>query len=114
MAKFEFVAWLVKWILEREEFEFDWDSGNTTKNLQKHKVTAQSAEQVFFNKNDLVPLGIQVAPATNEPRFGALGVDLAGRKLSLAFAIREGRVRIISIRPMSKIERKNYESIRQK
>jgi uncharacterized DUF497 family protein len=59
----------------------------------------------------LVPLGIQVAPATNEPRFGALGVDFSGNKLSLCFTIREGKIRIISVRPMSKLERKNYESI---
>lgn len=112
MAQFEFVAWLAKWILEQENFEFDWDHGNSTKSLQKHKVTPESAEQVFVNKDFLVPLGIQVTPATNEPRFGALGTDLQGRRLSLCFTIRNGRIRIISVRPMSKVERKNYESIR--
>lgn len=60
----------------------------------------------------LVPLGIQVAPTTNEPRFGALGTDFSGKKLSLSFTIREGRIRIISVRPMSKSERKNYEQVR--
>lgn len=112
MAQFEFVAWLVKWILEQQSFDFDWDIGNSTKSLQKHKVSSESAEQVFMNKDFLVPLGIQVAPTTNEPRFGALGTDFSGRNLSLSFTIREGRVRIISARPMSKLERKNYESIR--
>ncbi len=112
MARFEFVAWLVKWILEQESFDFDWDHGNSTKSLQKHKISSDSAEQAFVNRDLLVPLGIQVAPATNEPRFGALGTDFSGRKISLCFTIREGRIRIISVRPMSKIERKNYESIR--
>lgn len=112
MAMFEFVAWLVKWILEQESFDFDWDHGNSTKSLQKHKVSSESAEQVFMNKDLFVPLGIQVVPDTNEPRFGALGTDFSGRKLSLCFTIREGRVRIISARAMSKVERKNYESIR--
>lgn len=112
MAQFEFVAWLVKWILEQHSFEFDWDSGNSTKSLQKHKVSSECAEQAFMNKDFLVPLGIQVTPTTNEPRFGALGTDFLGRKLSMSFSIREGRIRIISARPMSKIERKNYESIR--
>jgi uncharacterized DUF497 family protein len=60
----------------------------------------------------IVPLGIQVAPATNEPRFGVLGTDFSGRKLSVCFTIREGKIRIISARPMSKNERMNYESIR--
>lgn len=112
MAQFEFVAWLVKWILEQPHFEFEWDAGNSTKSLQKHKVSPENAEQVFLNKDFLVPLGIQVSPTTNEPRFGALGTDLSGRKLSLSFTIREGRIRVISCRPMSKSERKNYESIR--
>jgi|SRR6185312_2453416 len=112
MAQFEFVAWLVQWILEKQSFEFDWDNGNSTKSLQKHKVSPESAEQVFMNKDFLVPLGIQVSPAANEPRFGALGTDLSGNKLSLSFTIREGRIRVISARPMSKSERKNYESIR--
>ena len=112
MAQFEFVAWLVKWILEQDSFDFDWDHGNSTKNLQKHKVNSESAEQVFLNEDMLVPLGIQVAPVTNEPRFGTLGTDFSGKKLSLSFTIREGRIRIISARAMSKVERKNYESIR--
>ena len=112
MAQFEFVSWLVKWILEKDSFGFDWDHGNSTKSLQKHKISLESAEQVFLNKDMLVPLGIQVAPATNEPRFGALGTDFSGRKLSVCFTIREGKIRIISARPMSKSERMNYESIR--
>ncbi len=62
MAQFEFVAWLVKWILEQESFEFDWDHGNSTKSLQKHKISSDSAEQAFMNRDLLVPLGIQVAP----------------------------------------------------
>lgn len=61
MAQFEFVAWLVKWILEQEVFDFEWDHGNSTKSLQKHKINSESAEQVFLNKDMLVPLGIQVA-----------------------------------------------------
>ena len=87
-------------------------TGTSTKSLQKHKISSESAEQVFLNKDMLVPLGIQVAPTTNEPRFGALGTDFSGKKLSLSFTIREGRIRIISVRPMSKSERKNYEQVR--
>jgi len=112
MAQFEFVAWLAKWLLEQEVFEFDWDQGNSTKSLQKHSISSDSAEQVFMNREFLIPLGIQISPETNEPRFGALGEDFSGKKLSLSFTIREGRIRIISARSMSKAERKNYESLR--
>lgn len=112
MAQFEFVAWLVKWILEQDNFAFEWDHGNSTKSMQKHEISSECAEQVFINKDLLVPLGIQVSPEVNEPRFGALGVDFSGKLISICFTIREGRIRIISARPMSKTERRNYESIR--
>lgn len=109
MAQFEFVTWLAKWLLEQEHFVFEWDHGNSTKSVQKHKISSESAEQIFLNKDLLVPLGIQVSPETNEPRFGALGTDFSGAKISVCFTIREGKIRIISARPMSKLERNNYE-----
>lgn len=114
MAQFEFVAWLVQWLFQQENFAFDWDEGNSDKNLQKHKIDTEYAEQVFNNKDFLVPLGIQVSPLTNEPRFGALGMDLLGRHLAVCFTIREGKIRVISIRPMSRLERRNYASLYKK
>lgn len=113
MAQFEFVAWLVQWLFQQEDFEFDWDTGNSTKSELKHKINVETAEQVFRNKEFLVPLGIQVSPAANEPRFGALGMDILGNRLSVSFTIRAGKIRVISCRPMSKLERRNYASIRE-
>ncbi len=113
MAQFEFVAWLVQWILQQQNFEFEWDQGNNTKSVQKHQVEIESAEQFFRNKEVLVPLGIQISPAADEPRFGALGMDLLGRQLSVCFTIRQGKIRVISIRPMSQAERKRYASLRE-
>jgi uncharacterized DUF497 family protein len=113
MAQFEFVEWLVKWLLSQKNFEFDWDHGNSNKSASKHQVSVESAEQVFRNKDTLVPLGIQIVPSTDEPRFGALGMDLLGRRLSVCFTIREGKIRVISIRPMSQSERRNYASVRE-
>ena len=113
MAQFEFVAWLVQWLLQQDDFIFDWDQGNSIKSLQKHGIEVDSAEQFFRNKDFLVPLGIQVEPASNEPRFGALGMDLLGNRLFVSFTIREGRIRVISIRPMSQTERKRYASLRE-
>ena len=73
MAQFEFIAWLAKWLFQQVDFEFDWDHGNSTKSIRKHGVKVESAEQVFRNKECLVPLGIQISPVADEPRFGALG-----------------------------------------
>lgn len=113
MAQFEFVAWLAKWLFQQDSFEFDWDNGNSTKNKVKHSIEQESAEQLFHNKDFLVPLGIQITPSVDEPRFGALGMDLSGNKLAVCFTIRNGLVRIISIRPMSANERKKYVSLRK-
>ena len=114
MGQFEFVAWLVRWLLQQETFEFEWDKGNSAKSVQKHGVDLESAEQVFNNKEYLVPLGIQVTPLTNEPRFGTLGMDLTGRLLAICFTIRNGKIRVISIRSMSRLERRKYASLRKK
>ena len=112
MAQFEFVVWLAKWLLEQHKFQFQWDDGNSAKSEQKHKVSQQSAEQVFHNRELLVPLGIQVSPEVNEPRFGVLGADFLGTRLSISFTIRGGLIRVISARPMSRVERINYEKVR--
>lgn len=114
MAQFEFIEWLVQWLFQDQIIGFHWDLGNSTKSLQKHKIETESAEQVFQNKDALVPLGIQTMPKVDKPRFGALGMDLLGKMLSVCFTVREGKIRVISIRPMSKSERKKYASLRKK
>ena len=114
MARFEFLLWLAQWFFQKRVFEFDWDLGNTTKSAQKHGINIESAQQVFYNRDVLVPLGIQIAPPVDEPRFGVLGMDLSGSCLSICFAIRDGKIRIISARPMSRKERKRYEETLRK
>lgn len=113
MAQFEFVAWLLDWILQQEDFRFEWDLGNSTKSSKKHGIGLEYAEQMFRNREFFIPLGIQVSPIADEPRFGALGMDLTGRKLSTCFTIRKGKIRVISIRAMSLAERKQYASLRK-
>ncbi len=87
---------------------FDWDLGNSNKNLIKHKVTIQESEEVFFNQ----PLVIaeDLKHSSGEDRFYGLGKTNAGRKLFLVFTIRKNQIRIISIRDMNKKETKVYET----
>ncbi len=113
MAQFEFVSWLVQWLLSQDSFGFDWDEGNATKSAKKHGIEMNSAEQVFMNREFLVPLGVQISPTVNEPRFGALGMDFQGNRFFVCFTIREGLIRIISIRTMSQAERKRYGALRE-
>jgi uncharacterized DUF497 family protein len=87
---------------------FDWDSGDARKN-EKHGVTQQEAEQVFFNE----PLLLLDDPrhSSQESRFHALGRTNDGRLLHIAFTLRDsGRlIRIISARSMHSKERMVYE-----
>ena len=86
---------------------FDWDGANKNKNATKHDVAALECEQVFFNKPLL--LHEDIAHSKVEKRFYVLGQTDHSRKLFIAFTIRNGLIRIISARDMSKRERKYYE-----
>ena len=113
MAQWEFVEWLLFWILETSHFEFEWDEGNRTKNAEKHGIETHEIEAVFRSGLAL-PLGIQIAPPAPEQRLGLVGPTLNGKLLQVAFALREGRVRVISARPAHKKERTQYEEILRK
>lgn len=86
---------------------FDWDQGNSPKNLLKHQVSNQEAEEVF-NNQPLIVLQDQ-KHSGSETRFCALGKTNEDRKLFLSFTIRGLKMRIISIRDMSRKEIKIYE-----
>ncbi len=113
MAVFRFVEWLLLWLLETENFEFQWDTGNRSKNQTKHGVSIQEVEEVFI-LGLAMPLGIQIKPKANEERLGIAGPTKAGKILQVVFSRREGKVRPISARPASKKERKEYgETLRK-
>lgn len=113
MAQWDFVEWLLFWILETSHFEFEWDKGNSSKSLLKHKVTLGEVEAVF-RSGAALPLGIQVSPIVNEQRLGLVGPTIGGKLLQVAFVLREGRVRVISARPAHRKEKKQYEEILRK
>jgi uncharacterized protein len=87
--------------------EFDSDAGNARKN-ERHGVSGE-AEEVFFSTPLLL---LDDEPhSQEEPRYHALGVTAAGRRLHLSFTLRrEGTaIRVISARDMSRKERVVYE-----
>ena len=92
----------------REKIGFDWDRGNFRKN-EKHGVTPEEVEQVFFNLPLLTTE--DVLHSHDEPRFHAMGVTNQGRTLHVTFTLRQrgARIRPISARPMSRNERGIYE-----
>ena len=108
MAKFRFIEWLVDWILTQGTFAFEWDSGNETKNVQKHGITRDEAESVFEQPEAVRAVGEQVSPLATEPRYGILGVTTSGKKVFVCFTLRASGIRIISIREMNRKEKEQY------
>jgi hypothetical protein len=91
--------------------EFDWDDGNARKN-ERHGVSAGEAEEVFFS-TPLLLLDDE-RRSHQEPRYHALGVTAAGRRLHVSFTLRSDStdstaIRVISARDMSRKERAVYE-----
>lgn len=86
---------------------FDWDEGNIDKSWEKHKVHFKEVEEVFFNR----PLRIfeDEKHSLKEKRLLAYGITNKGRKLTIVFTLRKGKLRTISARDMNKRELALYE-----
>lgn len=86
---------------------FEWDEHNTFKSWRKHLVTPQECEELFFNR----PLVIAADERHSdvEDRFFALGITDASRRLFAVFTVRKKLIRLISVRDMSRKERKEFE-----
>jgi uncharacterized DUF497 family protein len=86
---------------------FDWDEGNLLKNWEKHRVSASECEQVFFNSPLIA--GLDEKHSSREPRYYALGITDAKRRLFIVFTVRNKLIRIISARDMSRKEREVFD-----
>lgn len=113
MAQFKFILWLAYWYFQTEDFEFEWDGGNSTKSAKKHGVLAEEVESVFQLKL-AATIGRQHSPIVDEERLCIVGPSIKGRLVLVVFTLREGRVRPISSRSANKKEQKLYEEIRKK
>ena len=91
---------------------FQWDKGNLHKNITKHDVSWQEAEEVFSNK----PLVLAHDPEHSnqkEQRLFVLGQTKAKRQLFIAFTIRGNKIRVISARDMTRAEEDAYEDFEE-
>ena len=91
--------------------DFDWDTGNFSKNLKKHGILSGEIEEVFLNNSVFVfP---DPGHSHEETRFIGFGKTNSGKWLAIAFTMRAkaGRIllRPISGRPMHKKEKEIYE-----
>ena len=85
---------------------FDWDESNTVKNWQRHKVTPEEAEDVFFH--DPLVVRSDSGHSSSEKRFRALGCTSRGRLLFVAYTVRRKLIRVISARDMNRREVEEY------
>jgi uncharacterized DUF497 family protein len=85
---------------------FDWDEANDRKNWDRHQITQEEAEEVFFNE-PLVVRGDR-RHSQREKRYYALGQTSRGRYLLVAFTIRRKLIRVISVRDMNRREQEAY------
>jgi uncharacterized protein len=91
--------------------DFEWDPRKAAANLAKHRVSFEEAATVFGD-----PLGRIVADPRHsavEERFVLLGISKERRLLAVMYVERADAVRIVSARPATRPERKDYEEIAQ-
>lgn len=91
---------------------FDWDDGNLFKNWERHGVGFWECEEVFFNRPVLV--WDDLKHSGRESRLFALGRTGRNRWLFVAFTVRKNRLRVISARDMSRLEREVYRHEEEK
>jgi len=87
---------------------FEWDANKASVNLAKHVVSFQEATMVFGD-----PYSITIpdpAHSQAENRFIILGRSHQGRILVVVHTERGDNIRVISARPASRRERKQYEA----
>ena len=87
--------------------QFNWDRWNTNKNWEKHQVSNQECEEIFFDsKKKLLSDAIH---SVNEKRYILLGKTKLERLLFIVFVIRKNQIRIISARDFNKNEKHLYK-----
>lgn len=92
--------------VNRKILEFQWDTGNITKN-QKHKVEDKEAEEAFLDKKKIIFK--DVLHSEKEKRFILIGKTKKKRFLYIIFTLRKNKIRIISARDINKKEVSIYE-----
>ena len=87
---------------------FEWDEEKAKSNIDKHGISFDEATSVFDD-----PLFLTFADPSHsiqEKRFVIMGESARARLLVVSYTERAGTTRLISARPVTKKERKAYES----
>ena len=87
--------------------DFEWDKAKASANVKKHGVSFEEAVSAL--RDDLAATARDLAHSMSEFRFITFGVSASGRLLAVAHTERGNRVRIISARLATRMERRIYE-----
>jgi uncharacterized DUF497 family protein len=85
--------------------EFEWDGRKARPNARKHGIEFADAVLALEDDNAVT---ITEQAADGEERWITLGVDALGRILILVYTWRKNRIRIISARRATPVEREQY------
>ena len=86
---------------------FAWDEVKAGENLKKHKVSFDEGKTIF---NDPFLLTFpDIDSSESEDRYVNIGLSAKDRILVLIHTERQGKIRIISCRKASALERRYYE-----
>ncbi len=87
--------------------EFEWDPNKARINLARHGVSFAEASTVFGDP--LATTILDSRHSRDELRFVTIGLSRSDRLLVVVHSDRENRLRIISARPATRRERRQYE-----
>lgn len=85
--------------------DIEWDPAKARANLSKHGVSFSDVEAAF---SDEFALSMTDDFSVAEERFLLVGRDATGRLVTISYAYRDDVIRLISARPATRTERREY------
>jgi uncharacterized DUF497 family protein len=85
--------------------DIDYDPAKAASNLKKHGVSFEEAATALL---DRMALAIEDPDAEGERRWVLIGMSDRARLLTVVYALRHNRIRLISARSSTKRETKAY------
>lgn len=82
---------------------FEWDDENES-HIQRHDLYPDEVEAAFYND----PMPTPAYNRLDERRYGLIGATDEGRILTVIYTHRAGRIRVVTARDASDIEKRRY------
>ena len=86
---------------------FEWDDDKAKSNIRKHSVSFDEAQTVFLDEFSITVSDPE--HSQQEERLIIVGTSAKHRLLVVSFTGRGKRIRLISARKATRVERKEYE-----